>query len=97
MKKIVITMLVVVMTVACYAQQNSIEKSLERAKRPKRMFSSHESVNRIFEHFAATQNPDGSFTLEENSSQPLGSINLFCGNCEEDLSPFHQRFQEMIF
>lgn len=43
------------------------------------------------------QNPDGSFTLEESSSQPFGSVKLFCGNCEEDLSPFHQRFQEMIF
>jgi len=43
------------------------------------------------------QNPDGSFTVEEHSSQPFGSIKLYCGNCEEDLTPFHQRFQEMIF
>jgi ribosomal protein S27AE len=43
------------------------------------------------------QNPDGSFTLEENTSQPFGSIRLYCGRCEEDLTMFHQRFQEMIF
>ncbi len=43
------------------------------------------------------QNTDGSFTLEENSSQPFGSIKFFCGKCEEDLSQFHQRFKEMIF
>jgi hypothetical protein len=24
-------------------------------------------------------------------------VKLFCGNCEEDLTTFHQRFSEMIF
>jgi hypothetical protein len=43
------------------------------------------------------QNKDGSFTLEKRSSQSLGDVKLFCGNCEEDLSSFHQRFSEMIF
>jgi hypothetical protein len=43
------------------------------------------------------QNKDGSFTIEEKSSQSLGDVKLFCGNCEEDLSSFHQRFSEMIF
>lgn len=43
------------------------------------------------------QNADGSFTIEERSSQSLGDVKLFCGNCEEDLSSFHQRFSEMIF
>ena len=44
-----------------------------------------------------TQNKDGSFTISEKSSQGLGDVKLFCGNCEEDLSSFHQRFSEMIF
>ncbi len=43
------------------------------------------------------QNPDGSFTLEERTSQTMGDAKLYCGNCEEDLSDFHQRFSEMIF
>lgn len=43
------------------------------------------------------QNEDGSFTIEDKSSQALGDVKLFCGNCEEDLSSFYQRFSEMIF
>lgn len=43
------------------------------------------------------QNADGSFTLEERSSEIMGEVKLFCGNCEEDISSFHQRFSEMIF
>lgn len=43
------------------------------------------------------QNKDGSFTLENKSAQSLGDVKLFCGNCEEDLTSFHQRFSEMIF
>ena len=43
------------------------------------------------------QNPDGSFTLEERTSQTLGDAKLYCSTCEEDLSEFHQRFSEMIF
>lgn len=43
------------------------------------------------------QNEDGSFTLEEKTSQSLGDVKFFCGECEEDLTSFHQRFSEMIF
>lgn len=43
------------------------------------------------------QNSDGSFTIENKNSQSLGDVKLFCGNCEEDLTSFHQRFSEMIF
>ncbi|TKB27191.1 hypothetical protein FCL47_06590 [Desulfopila sp. IMCC35006] len=43
------------------------------------------------------QNKDGSFTIENKNSQSLGDVKLFCGNCEEDLTSFHQRFSEMIF
>ncbi len=44
-----------------------------------------------------TQNDDGSFTPEENASQILGEIRLICGQCQKDLSVFHQRFSEMLF
>lgn len=44
-----------------------------------------------------TQNDDGSFTPEENISQVLGEIKLICGQCQRDLSVFHQRFSEMLF
>ncbi len=44
-----------------------------------------------------TQNEDGSFTPEEDNSQILGEIKLFCGQCGKDLSIFHQRFSEMLF
>ena len=44
------------------------------------------------------QNTDGSFTQEENDSQILGDIKLFCGSCEEELPPeFLERFTEMVF
>lgn len=43
------------------------------------------------------QNRDGSFTEEKRSAQSLGDVKLFCGNCEEDLSSFYERFSEMIF
>ena len=43
------------------------------------------------------QNSDGSFSLEEQSSQSVGTSKLFCGVCEEDLSGFFDRFAEMIF
>lgn len=43
------------------------------------------------------QNPDGSFTPEEDNSQILGPVRLICGECEEDLTAFHQRFSEMLF
>lgn len=43
------------------------------------------------------QNPDGSFTPEEDNSQILGPVRLICGECQEDLTAFHQRFTEMLF
>ena len=50
----------------------------------------------ITTHFR--QNTDGSFTQEENETQVLGDIKLFCGNCEEELPPeFLDRFTEMVF
>lgn len=46
-----------------------------------------------------TQNKDGSFTPdpEEDNTQILGEVKLICGQCQKDLSMFHQRFTEMIF
>ncbi|MEN8200214.1 MAG: hypothetical protein ABFR63_09090 [Thermodesulfobacteriota bacterium] len=44
-----------------------------------------------------SQNNDGSFTPEEDNSQVLGEIKLICGQCQKDLSFFHQRFSEMLF
>lgn len=44
-----------------------------------------------------TQNEDGSFTPQEDTSQILGEIKLICGQCQNDLSMFHQRFSEMLF
>jgi len=43
------------------------------------------------------QNSDCSFTQEGDESQVLGEIKLFCGECNSDLSQFHQRFLEMLF
>lgn len=43
------------------------------------------------------QNQDGSFTPEEDDSQVLGEIKFICGQCQGDLSTFHQRFTEMLF
>jgi len=43
------------------------------------------------------QNSDGSFTPQEDTSQILGNIKLICGQCNEDLTMFHQRFSEMLF
>lgn len=44
-----------------------------------------------------TQNDDGSFTPQEDTSQILGDIKLICGQCNKDLTMFHQRFSEMLF
>ncbi len=49
----------------------------------------------ITTHF--NQNADGSFTQEENESQVFGEIKLYCGNCEEELPEFLDRFTEMVF
>ena len=43
------------------------------------------------------QNNDSSFTQEDDESQVLGDIKFFCGECNADLSAFHQRFLEMLF
>jgi len=43
------------------------------------------------------QNEDGSFTQDGDDSQVLGEIKFFCGECNADLSVFHQRFMEMLF
>lgn len=43
------------------------------------------------------QNPDGSFSEEGDDSQILGEVSFLCGECHADLSPFHQRFLEMLF
>ena len=44
-----------------------------------------------------TQNSDGSFTHDSDTTQVNGEVLLFCGACQEDLSSYHQRFKEMIF
>lgn len=43
------------------------------------------------------QNEDNSFTQEGDDSQILGEIRFYCGECNTDLSQFHQRFLEMLF
>jgi ribosomal protein S27AE len=43
------------------------------------------------------QNDDNSFTQEGDESQILGEIRLYCGECNSDLTNFHQRFLEMLF
>lgn len=44
-----------------------------------------------------TQNDDGSFTPQEDTSEILGEIKLICGRCQEDMSLFRPRFSEMLF
>ncbi|MCK5341155.1 MAG: hypothetical protein KAJ60_08785 [Desulfobulbaceae bacterium] len=43
------------------------------------------------------QNDDQSFTQDGDESQILGEIRFFCGECNTDLSRYHQRFMEMLF
>ncbi len=43
------------------------------------------------------QNNDSSFVQDGDESQVLGEINFFCGECNADLSHYHQRFLEMLF
>ena len=43
------------------------------------------------------QNEDGSFSQEGDESQILGEIKFYCGECNPDLTEFHQRFLEMLF
>lgn len=44
-----------------------------------------------------TQNSDGSFSHDSDTTQVNGEVLFFCGSCQEDLSEYHQRFREMIF
>jgi len=43
------------------------------------------------------QNQDGSFTQDGDESQVLGEVKFFCGECNTDVSQFHQRFLDMLF
>jgi len=43
------------------------------------------------------QNEDGSFSQLGDDSQVLGEIRLYCGECNADVSFFHQRFLDMLF
>ncbi len=43
------------------------------------------------------QNSDCSFSQDGDESQILGEIRFFCGECNSDLTRFHQRFLEMLF
>ena len=43
------------------------------------------------------QNEDGSFSRDGEESQILGEIKFFCGECESDLTQFHQHFMDMLF
>jgi len=43
------------------------------------------------------QNKDGSFTANDQNSEILGGVRLFCGSCGESLDGYHERFKEMIF
>ncbi len=43
------------------------------------------------------QNPDGSFTPQSDESSILGEVKLYCAECQEDLSRFHNRLVEMLF
>ena len=44
-----------------------------------------------------SQNKDGSFTANDQSSEILGEVKLFCGNCGESLDDYRERFREMVF
>lgn len=43
------------------------------------------------------QNDDGSFTPEEGDSEVQGEVNLYCGQCDADISAFHGHLMEMTF
>nr|MBF0222657.1 hypothetical protein [Desulfobulbaceae bacterium] len=43
------------------------------------------------------QNDDCSFTQDGDESQVLGEIKFFCGECNADLTRYHQHFMEMLF
>ena len=43
------------------------------------------------------QNDDGSFTPDEGDSEVLGKVGLYCGQCDTDMSAFHNHLMELIF
>jgi len=43
------------------------------------------------------QNADGSFTPQSDESSILGEVKFFCGECNTDLTQFHNRLMEMLF
>ena len=43
------------------------------------------------------QNEDGSFTAVNDRSEILGEVRLFCGECHQEISQFHDRFLQMLF
>ena len=43
------------------------------------------------------QNSDCSFSQDGDESQVLGEIKFYCGECDADLTQFHQRFIDMLF
>ena len=43
------------------------------------------------------QNEDCSFSQDGDESQVLGEIKFYCGECNADLSHYHQRFMDMLF
>jgi hypothetical protein len=43
------------------------------------------------------QNRDGSFTALFDDSTMKGSVQLFCAECDADLTRFHSHFVEMLF
>ena len=43
------------------------------------------------------QNEDCSFSQDGDESQILGEIRFYCGECNADLSQYHQRFLELLF
>ena len=46
---------------------------------------------------AYMQNTDGSFTPMEQSYDTEGDLSFLCGECGNDLTPFHAHFREMVF
>lgn len=43
------------------------------------------------------QNLDGSFTPEDNDTEIVGKVGLFCGQCNADLTIFYNHLQELTF
>ena len=43
------------------------------------------------------QNDDGSFTPDEDESEVLGKVGLYCAQCDADVSIYHNHLMEMIF